>query len=105
MKAFHIDMNVAHFTRDYLEKWLRRLAAQGYDAILWEVENNVAWETCPECASPEAFSKDEFAGILALSRELGLEPIPLLQTLAHCEYVLKHERYASLSEIAGDISQ
>lgn len=28
MIGFHIDMNIAQFTREYLEKWLRRLIWQ-----------------------------------------------------------------------------
>ncbi len=105
MRAFHIDMNVAQFTRLYLERWLRELAGLGYDTIVWEVENNIRWESCPECVSPDAFSKEEFRDILAFSRALGLEPIPLFQTIAHCEYVLKHEKYQHLSEAPGEISQ
>jgi hypothetical protein len=105
MKGFHIDMNVGQFTRPYLEKWLRELARLGYDTIIWEVENNIQWETCPECVSPDAFTKDEFREILQLCRGLGLESIPLLQTIAHCEYVLKHEKYQHLSEEKGSISQ
>jgi len=105
MLGFHVDMNVAQFTRPYLEKWLRELARIGYDTILWEVENNIRWESCPECVSPDAFSKEEFGQILALCRSLGLEPIPLFQTIAHCEYVLKHEGYQHLAEMPGEISQ
>jgi hypothetical protein len=105
MIAFHIDMNVAQFTRAYLEKWLKELAKQGYNTIIWEVEDNIAWETCPQCVSPDAFSKDEFRELLAMSRGLGLEPIPLLQTIGHCEYVLKHEQYKHLAEANDYIAQ
>ena len=105
MRGFHVDMNVAQYRGDYLEKWLEEFARRGYDTIVWEVENNVQWETCPECVSPDAFSKREFREMLDLSRHLGLEPIPLFQTIAHCEYVLKHERYQHLAEIPGKIDQ
>lgn len=105
MIAFHIDMNMAQFRGDYLEKWLRRLARVGYDTIVWEVENNVQWETCPECVAPEAFSKKEFKRILALCRKLGLEPVPLFQTLGHSEYALRHERYRSLRELPDRVGQ
>ncbi len=105
MRGFHVDMNVGQYRADYLEKWLRHFARNGYDAIVWEVENNVQWETCPECASPDAFTKDEFRDLLEMSRGLGLEPIPLFQTIAHCEYVLKHEPYQHLAEIPGKIEQ
>ncbi len=103
--GFHVDMNVAQFRRDYLERHLQALAEWGYNTILWEVENNVRWETCPECVSPEAFEKEEFAEILALAETLGLRNIPLLQTLGHCEYVLKHPEYRHLAEIPDDIVQ
>ena len=71
----------------------------GYNAILWEVEDEIKWDTCPECASPDAFTKEEFRSILKYSRELGLEPIPLFQTVGHAEYVLQKEKYIPFREI------
>jgi hypothetical protein len=105
MRGFHIDMNIAQFRGSYLMGELKRLAELGYNTIIWEVENNIRWETCPECVSPDAFTKAEFQDILAYSRSLGLEPIPLLQTIGHCEYVLKNERYKPLAEVPGRIDQ
>jgi len=105
LTGFHIDMNIAQFRGPYLERQLKALAEKGYNAILWEVENNIRWETCPECVSPDAFTKAEFKEVLAYSRSLGLEPIPLLQTIGHCEYVLKNELYAPLAEVPGRIDQ
>ena len=105
IRGFHIDMNIAQFQGSYLKKKLKDLADLGYNTIIWEVENNIRWETCPECVSPDAFTKAEFKDILAYSRDLGLEPIPLLQTLGHCEYVLKNERYRPLAEIPDRIDQ
>ncbi len=105
MVGFHIDMNVAQFRKDYLEQWLRYLAGAGYNTILWEVENNIQWETVPECVSPDAFSRDEFRELLDLCRELGMKSIPLLQTIGHAEYVLKHEPYVGLREAPDRIDQ
>ena len=98
-------MNISQFTGPYLKKELKMLADLGYDTIIWEVENNIQWETCPECVSPDAFSKAEFKEILAYCRGLGLEPIPLLQTLGHCEYVLQHDKYKPLAEVPDRIDQ
>ncbi|HMB00884.1 MAG TPA: family 20 glycosylhydrolase, partial [Spirochaetota bacterium] len=100
MRAFHIDMNTAHFRKDYLEKWLRRFKQYGYDTVLWEVESGVKWQTCPEAALADAFSKKVFREILAYAAELHLTNIPLLQTLGHCEYVLKHAPYKGFRELA-----
>ncbi|HSQ78980.1 MAG TPA: family 20 glycosylhydrolase [Candidatus Bathyarchaeia archaeon] len=105
VRGFHIDMNIAQFRGPYLRSWLKRLAAAGYNTVLWEVENNIRWESCPECVSPDAFSKEEFKDILAYSRSLGLEVVPLLQTIGHCEYVLKHPAYKALAEVPDRIDQ
>lgn len=98
MLIFHIDCNFARYRTDYLRRWLHRLAALGYDAVLWELEDKVQWDTCPECVWPEAMSKAEFRSLLAEARGLGMTNIPLLQTIGHGEYVLKHEPYVAWRE-------
>ena len=98
LAIFHMDFNFTCLRMDYLRRWLRDIAAMGYDAVLWEVEDKVRWETCPECVWPEAMSKDMFREVLAYSRRLGLEPIPLLQTIGHAEYVLLKAPYWSFRE-------
>lgn len=105
MRAFHLDLNHANPTGDRLRRWLGELAAMGYDTILWEVENAVRWDTCPSCATPDAFTKAEFRAILDHARSLGLAAIPLFQTLGHCEYVLKDPAYMHLAELPGRIEQ
>jgi hypothetical protein len=105
MIGFHIDMHMAHYRADYLSDWLVRLAQRGYDTVLWEVENNVAWETCPECIAPDAMTRGEFAAVLAQCRALGMEAVPLFQTFAHAEYVLQHEKYAGFREVQARVDQ
>ena len=100
LNIFHMDFNYIALRKDYLRAWLRRLPALGFNAILWELEDKVQWETCPECVWPEALSKTEFKELLAETRALGLEPIPLLQTVGHAEYVLQHPPYHSFRELS-----
>ncbi len=96
--VFHIDLNSVALKESYLKKWLKKVSDMGYNAILWEVEGKIKWKTCPECVDPDAFSKKEFKKILKYSRSLGLQPIPLLQTVGHAEYVLRHKKYFSFRE-------
>jgi Glycosyl hydrolase family 20, catalytic domain len=103
--GFHIDMNMAQYRADYLKRWLTELASRGYNTIIWELEDGVEWQTVPEARQPDALSKDEFRGVLNHARGLGLENIPLLQTLGHAEYVLQHERYRHLRANPDDIRQ
>lgn len=98
LKVFHLDFNSVSLKKDYIEHWLKKAADMGYNSVLWEIEDEIKWETCPECASPDAFSKSEFKKILDYSKKLGLEPIPLLQTIGHAEYVLQHKKYFSFRE-------
>jgi len=99
LNIFHMDFNFVALRKDYLRAWLRRLPALGFNAILWELEDKVRWQTCPECVWPEALSKTTFREILAETRALGLEPIPLLQTVGHAEYVLQHQPYHAFREL------
>ena len=96
--VFHLDFNTVQMTHASVSRILREVSALGYDAILWEVEDKVRWESL-DVAHPEAFEKDEFREILAEAKALGLEPIPLLQTFGHAEYVLQKPKYAHLREL------
>lgn len=97
--VFHMDFNSVEMKESYIKKWLNKIAAMGYNAVLWEVEGKVKWKTAPEAVSPDAFSKKTFKEILSYSRSLGLEPIPLLQTVGHAEYVLRNKKYFSFREV------
>ncbi len=98
LNIFHLDMNFAALRTDYLPKLLERLAEMGYNAILWELENKVRFDQLGPAVDPEAMTKQEFRQLLNYARELRLEPIPLLQTIGHGEYVLLHPEFQHLRE-------
>lgn len=98
MLIFHMDFNFVSLRYEFVKELLDKVASLGYDAVLWELENQVRWDSCPECATQDSWSKEQFREILDHSRKLKLEPIPLLQTVGHGEYVMMHERYHSFRE-------
>lgn len=98
-RIFHLDFNFLMMTKEEIRRQLASVAAMGYNAILWELEDKVRFDTIAPCVHPDALSKEEFSEILAYSRSLGLEPIPLLQTLGHAEYILWHEDFIALREM------
>ncbi len=98
LTLFHMDFNFTCLPAPYIRRWLEKLAGMGYTGILWELEDKIRWETCPECVWPEALSKSEFREILNFASSLGLESIPLLQTIGHGEYVLLQEKYRFFRE-------
>ena len=96
---YHVDLNFVNINPDYLRTWLRRLADMGFNAVLWEVEDKVQWETCRDAAVSDAMSKHEFRSILDEAASIGLEPIPLLQTIGHAEYILMQDAYSHMREL------
>lgn len=94
--VFHLDFNSAQLNAPTVSNLLERVAAYGYDAILWEIEDKVRWACAPSAS--EAFTKPQFRALLAKAKSLGLEPIPLMQTFGHAEYVLTDPRFAALRE-------
>ena len=96
--ALHVDLNSAMLRPAAIRAMLRAAADAGRNAILWEVEDKVRWESCPDVPHPDALPKDAFRALLDESRALGLEPIPLLQTFGHAEYVLSKERRKAMRE-------
>jgi len=100
-QVFHLDLAFAKYRPEYLRRLIPQLKKCGFNTILWEMEDAVRFDTCPEIAAPDAMSKAELAAILAFARESGLENMPLLQTLSHNAYVLRHPKYQHLSERPG----
>lgn len=96
---YHLDFNSLQRTKAAVVRELEYVASVGYNAVLWEIENAVRFDCCPEVAAPEAFTKKEFKDILVEANRLGLEPIPLMQTFGHGEYVLRHDRFRPLREV------
>ena len=99
INALHVDLNSAMLRPETIRAMLRAAAAAGRNAILWEVEDKIRWESCPDVPHPDAMDKAAFRGLLAESRALGLEPIPLLQTFGHAEYVLLKPGRERLREV------
>ncbi len=102
MIAFHIDCNTAAFRVEYLKKHLQFLSESGYDTVIWELEDYVRFDAAPGAAGADALTKKEFSRVLDFSRRLGLRNIPLLQTLAHNEYLFHDEKLRSLADDPGE---
>ena len=98
--VLHLDFNTIQMKRGTVSEMLKAAAESGYTHVLWEIEDKVRLESCPEAAHPEAFSKAEFKTMLAEAKKLGLKNFPLLQTFGHGEYIMRLEKYRHLREVA-----
>lgn len=70
------------------DKLIPMLAALKYNSVL-VMSNYVQWDTARAggWAHPGGATKAEAARVAALARSYGLEPIPLLETLGHVEWM------------------
>ena len=68
------------------------------NTLLIEFADRFPFQKHARIAAPDALSPDELRAILEHARSLGFELIPLLQSLGHLDYVLRHDEYADLRE-------
>ena len=78
---------------------LESAARHKLNTILMEFGNRFPFEGQHEVvASPSALTRGELREFVARAGELGITIIPLLQSLGHLGYLLKHDQYADVRE-------
>lgn len=98
MFAYHFDLKRGLWNLDYMERAAARLREWGYDTIVIELEDKLRFKNHKGIWAPDALSPAAMASFSRRCRARGLDVIPLVQTLGHAEYVLKHPEYAHLRE-------
>jgi len=83
---------------DYLRHLVKRIRDLGANSLLLEYGDKFRSHKHSEIVSPDAFDLDELKDFVTYAESLGLEIIPLVESLGHVEYVLKHEAYRHLRE-------
>ena len=94
----------AVMTVDSIKRLLRLLALMGYNMLQLYTEDTYEVDGEPYFGYLRGrYSKDEMKEMDAYARELGIEMIPCIQTLAHLNAIFKWETYASQYRDCGDI--
>lgn len=96
--AYHIDLKRAMWRLDYMSDFVRRLKRWGFNAVVVEVEDKFRFSRHPAIVHPDAPSHSEWRAWTRNCREMGVDVIPLIQTLGHLEFALKRPEYAALRE-------
>lgn len=88
---------------------LNKMAQNGFNTVVINVEDHVEWETHPEISVKNAWSVNKLKQELSRIRSLGLEPIPLLNfSTAHDAWLKEYERMVSsrkYREVIGELIQ
>ncbi len=98
MLAWHVDLKRAMWRPEYLLEMVARLRDWGYDTLVLEIEDKFRFTKHPRLRHPEAPTHAQWRDLVARCRRLGVEPIPLFQTLGHAESVVGLPEYAHLRE-------
>lgn len=88
-RAVHFDTKHHLDRMEYYYTLVDRLASWKVNAIIWEVEDKLRYERHPECAAPNAISKQEMAALCRYAKERNIEVNPLVQGLGHAGFFLK----------------
>ncbi|KAI4896799.1 hypothetical protein NFI96_026708 [Prochilodus magdalenae] len=97
----HLDLKGAAPKVSYLKQIFPLLSSLGARGILIEYEDMFPYEGQLEILrSPFAYSVEEIEEIRKLANLSNLELIPLVQVFGHLEFVLKHEKFVYLREVA-----
>jgi len=97
-RGVHLDLKGMPPTFPRLLSLLDDFAALRYTHILVEWEDSFPWSVDAAFRSPTAYSEDQVRQFVEKAERLGLELIPLVQTLGHMENFLKGDHYKSLRE-------
>ncbi|EDV25366.1 uncharacterized protein TRIADDRAFT_23741 [Trichoplax adhaerens] len=99
-KIVHLDLKGAPPKLSYYKPFFSIMASLGVDGILMEYEDMFPYSGSMEVIRrEEAYTNEEIETIKRWAEEKNLELIPLVQTFGHLEFVLKHDKFSSLSEI------
>jgi hypothetical protein len=97
-RAIHLDLKHHVNTGNFYYDLIDRLSSIKINAIIVEFEDKLRYRKASIVGSGNAISVDEFAAISRYAKERNIEISPLIQGLGHAEFILKHEKYASLRD-------
>lgn len=99
-RAVHFDVKHHLDHMNYYYSSIDRLSRHKINAIVFEFEDKLRYQRQPLVGAPQAISIDEMAALTAYARERHIEITPLVQGLGHASFILKHEAYTGLRELA-----
>lgn len=105
VRGAHLDLKFHAPQFDWLMGWLDQLAALKLNTLVVEYEDKFPFQNAPGVADPSAWSLEQVRTFGDRAALLGIEVVPLVQSIGHLEFVLRLERYKHLREKADDLSQ
>jgi hypothetical protein len=105
VRGIYIDQRTQVMTPEALKSLVADAAREGINTVIMEYEATFPFSRHATLCNPLRFSEAEVKEFVDYCEELGVDVIPLQNCFGHCEYILRHDRYASLREDKSDMSQ
>ncbi|TBW28724.1 N-acetyl-beta-hexosaminidase [Gramella sp. KN1008] len=105
VKGFHLDLRIQVMTPTALNDFAEELSQLGMNTIIMEYEATYPFKNHATIANELSYTREEIKNFVEHCESLGIQVIPLQQSLGHVEYILRNPRYSHLKEDRKDISQ
>lgn len=105
IRGFHLDLRIQVMTPKALENFAKELADFGLNTLIVEWEATYPFKNHATISNELSYSREEIKSFISYCNNLGIQVIPLQQSLGHMEYILRNSRYSHLKEDNKDISQ
>lgn len=102
VRGVHVDCRAQRLTLPAMLGVLEDLARMGFNAVLLEYYDRFPYRgRARKATAPDALTRSEIRNLLKTARGLGLQVIPLIQSLGHLPWLLRLPEFASMREAAG----
>ena len=98
IRMLHWDLKGYLPHLETLMEELRILASSKVNAILLELEDKYDFRSAPGVGVPGAYTFDQLRQLSLYAKQLHIRIVPKLQSIAHADYLLKHDAYRHLRE-------
>jgi hexosaminidase len=99
MRGVHLDLKGLAPTFDRLMQLVEVFDQMRFNVVLMEWEDMFPWTFDDRLSHRHAYTVQQVRTFRDRCAQLGMQFIPLIPTLGHMEFVLKHPGYESLREI------
>ena len=97
----HLDFKGIAPEKEELCRFLKWFRAIGFNGVVLEYDCRFSWRSWPGAGTP-LYSEADITEIGEFIHQLGLECIPLIQSIGHLGWALHEERYAAIREMGEE---
>ncbi len=105
INGIQLDFKYLMYNKEYLRKLPFELKEYGINTVLLEYEDKFPFSKYSFLRAKDAFTESELKDFLLTLRSLGIQIIPLVQSLSHLEFALAHHELAHIREMPDTPTQ